>query len=276
MKKVVLFVAMMTIMLGLAFGENENVAGVEYVSAGAAFSVDSNDGDVDLYLDCFENAVKGKDMELAAKIANVLYGMDMSNGQRNRFLSIENMISKKDYRVYRAYLNDFTSKSMTVDYGADDGIAPYYENSEDGAFFDEIIDSFYSFFDDLGAMDSTVLHYERHDTIDGGGVVDVFVDTFGKYLFDDNGDTEMRSKRSDADARELDALLDDYENYVGLSVDALKRIMSGDEAALKDFEEYSHKASSVSEKLGRLSNAMTSKQFKRYLHILGNMVTGMF
>ncbi|MBQ3991089.1 MAG: hypothetical protein II630_09575, partial [Bacteroidales bacterium] len=127
----------------------------------------------------------------------------------------------------------------------------------------------------LGTADSSSYHYERHDSLDNGGFVDVFVDTFGKYWFDDGSDGEMQQKRSNSRA-EIDALLDDYENYVGLSVDALRRVISGEESALKDFEEFSEKASSASEKISRLSNEMTSAQFKRYLHILGNMVTGMF
>ena len=103
----------------------------------------------------------------------------------------------------------------------------------------------------------------------------MFVDTFSKYWFDDSSDNEIQQKRSNSRA-EIDALLDDYENYVGLSIDALRRLISGDESALKDFEEFCQKASSASDEISKQSNAMTSAQFKRYLHILENMVTGMF
>ncbi len=259
-------------------------------SANENFIVSTDGGDADLYLDCFENAVKGKDMELAAKIANVLYGMDMNDAQQKRFAKIEDMISKKDYRVYRDNLKYFASKSSTVqdDYDAvmpyDDTHYSYGINDDDASFVDEMIDAFTSFFNELGASDSSSYHYERHDSLDNGGFVDVFVDSFGKYWFDDDSDSEIQQKRYDGEMQqkrsnsraEIDALLDDYENYVGLSVDALRRVISGDESALKDFEKFSEKASSASERISRLSNEMTSAQFKRYLHILGNMVTGMF
>ena len=75
-------------------------------------AVDGEDGD--LYLDCFENAVKDKDMELAAKIANVLYGMEMNSTQMKRFSAIEDKISKKDYRVYRDKLKDLSSKPKVI------------------------------------------------------------------------------------------------------------------------------------------------------------------
>lgn len=249
----------------------------DYVAVG-----DGNDAD--LYLDCFENAVKSKDMELAAKVANVLYGMEMNEDQQNRFTKIEDMISRKDYQEYRNNLRYLASKSTVLqdDY-ADDATYGYEDNYQDYeyvpdseyGFVDEMIDAFSSFFNGMDG-DTTSWHYERHDTLDGGGFVDVFVDTFGKYMFDDASDPEMQSKRSDANTAYIDALLDDYENFVNLSVDALRRVMSGDEAALKDFEEYSEKASAVAEDIDRRGNAMNSEQFKRYMHILGTMVTGLF
>lgn len=229
-------------------------------------------GDADLYLDCFENAVKSKDMELAAKVANVLYDMNLTDFQQKRFAKIEDLISKKDYRAYRDYLKFYASKSSTVqdDYYVD-GESNY---DEDFSFVDEMIDTFSSFFNDLGVVDSSSWHYERHDTLDGGGFVDVFVDSFGKYLLDDSPEQEMESKRSgDAD---IDALLDDYEKYVGLSVDSMRRFLSGEESAMKDFDEFSSKASSISEKINRRVNSMSPSQFKRFLHIWEDVVTGWF
>ena len=286
MKKLVYMLSIATVAIVMLSANNLNAGIVDshLFSANEDFIVSPDGGDADLYLDCFENAVKAKDMELAAKIANVLYGLDMNEVQQKRFSKIEDMISKKDYRIYRDNLRYFSSKSSTVQ---DDGyydfyVEPYNEQGstdfgtdDDSAFVDEMIDAFASFFNDLGTADSSSYHYERHDSLDNGGFVDVFVDTFGKYWFDDGSDGEMQQKRSNSRA-EIDALLDDYENYVGLSVDALRRVISGEESALKDFEEFSEKASSASEKISRLSNEMTSAQFKRYLHILGNMVTGMF
>ena len=283
MKKLVYMFSIVTAAIVMLSANNWNASAVNshLFSTNNEFFFSSDGADADLYLDCFENAVKAKDMELAAKIANVLYGMDMNEAQQKRFSKIEDMISKKDYRVYRDNLKYFASKSSTVqdDYKAvmpyDDARYNYVTNDEDASFVDEMIDAFASFFNDLGAADSSSYHYERHDSLDNGGFVDVFVDSFGKYWFEDDSDTEMQQKRSNSRA-EIDALLDDYENYVGLSVDALRRVISGEESALKDFEEFSKKASSASEKISRQSNEMTSAQFKRYLHILGNMVTGMF
>ena len=283
MKKLVYMFSIVTAATVMLSANNWNAGAVNshLFSTNNEFIVSTDGADADLYLDCFENAVKAKDMELAAKIANVLYGMDMNEAQQKRFSKIEDMISKKDYRVYRDNLKYFASKSSTVqdDYNAtmpyDDARYNYGTNDEDASFVDEMIDAFASFFNDLGATDSSSYHYERHDSLDNGGFVDVFVDSFGKYWFEDDSDTEMQQKRSNSRA-EIDALLDDYENYVGLSVDALRRVISGDESALKDFEKFSEKASSASERISRQSNEMTSAQFKRYLHILGNMVTGMF
>ena len=232
-------------------------------------SIGDDGHDVDMYLDCFENAVKLKDMELAAKIANVLYGMNMNESQAKRFTKIENKISKKNYRVYRDNLRFFASKSSTFQDDVD-----VYEYEDDGSsFVDDIVGSFSGFFNDLGAVDTSQWHYERHDTLDGGGFVDVFVDTFGKFLFDD---AENSAKGIAADGTDIDALLDEFEKYVNMSADALRSVISGAEESLKDFEKYSRKASSVSDQISRKSNAMSSTQFKRYLHILGNMVTGMF
>ena len=282
MKKLVYMFAVMTAMLLSANYLNAKAIDSHCFSSIVNTDVWGDGADADLYLDCFENAVKAKDMELAAKIANVLYGMDMNEAQQKRFSKIEDMISKKDYRIYRDNLRYFSSKSSTT---VDDGyydfyVEPYdnegdYGNAEESAFVDEMIDAFSSFFNDLGATDSSSYHYERHDTLGDGGFVDMFVDTFSKYWFDDSSDNEIQQKRSNSRA-EIDALLDDYENYVGLSIDALRRLISGDESALKDFEEFCQKASSASDEISKQSNAMTSAQFKRYLHILENMVTGMF
>lgn len=243
--------------------------------------VANDDGDVDLYLDCFENAVKAKDMELAAKIANVLYGMEMNGEQLKRFSAIENKISKKDYRVYRENLRYFASKSTPAQDGYYDFyVEPYPDENtydDDQSFANDIIDAFSSFFNDLGVTDadsSYSWHYERHDTIDGGGMYDVFVDAFSSFLYGD--DNASLNSKSAVDESEMDALLDGYENYVNLAVEALRNVMRGDEAAMKDFEKYSQEASALSEKLTKGSGGMTSKQFKRYMHICGDMVNGLF
>lgn len=238
--------------------------------------------DVDLYLDCFENAVKAKDMELSAKIANVLYGMDMNSAQQKRFSAIEDKISKKDYRVYRDNLRYFASKSSAVQDGYYDFHVEPYEDLNDygyddgSSFVDDIVDSFSAFFDELGAAtDSSSWHYERHDTIDGGGMVDVFVDAFNRFLFDDGG-AEVNDKSVSVDEAEIDALLDEYEKYVNLSVGALRDVMSGNRDAYDDFEKFSQEASNLSDRIGKTGNGMNSRQFKRYMHILGNMVNGLF
>ena len=239
-------------------------------------------GDVDLYLDCFENAVKAKDMELAAKIANVLYGMYMNDAQQKRFTKIEDMISKKDYRVYRDNLRYFASKSSPVQDGYYDFYVEPYEDLNDNdyddgsSFVDDIVDSFSAFFNELGAADSSYnWHYERHDTIDGGGMLDVFVDAFNRFLFDDGG-AEISDKSMSADEAEIDALLDEYEKFVNLSVGALRDVMSGNSDSMDEFEKYSQEASRLSDEIGKTGNGMNSRQFKRYMHILGNMVTGLF
>ena len=279
MKKLVLFAFMTVVVISVMGAETENLV-PQSESINVMSAVVNDEGDVDLYLECFENAVKVKDMELAAKIANVLYGMEMNIEQQKRFTKIEDMISKKDYRVYRDYLNRFSAKSMTVydDYNSempyDD--AHYNSGIDDGYSvvdeIDEMIDAFTSFFSDLGVTDSSSYHYERHDTLDNGGFVDVLVDSFGKYWLDDGS----QSKRSDVDDAEIDNLLDEYEKYVGKSVEALRNVLSGDESALKDFEKFSEKASSISDKISKRSNSMSTAQLKRYLHILGNTVTGIF
>ena len=236
-------------------------------------------GDVDLYLDCFENAVKAKDMELAAKIANVLYGMEMNSVQQKRFSAIEDKISKKDYRVYRDNLRAMSSMSKSMSdnyrYAENDDVYVQDYGSDDGwSLVDDIVDSFSEFFDEIGATDSSNWHYERHDTIDGGGIVDVFVDAFNRFLFDDSA--EVNDKSVSADEAEIDALLDEYEKYVNLSVSALKEVMSGNKEALDDFDKFSHEASALSDRIGKTGNGMNSRQFKRYMHILGNMFNGMF
>ncbi len=237
--------------------------------------------DVDLYLDCFENAVKAKDMELAAKIANVLYGMEMNGAQLKRFSAIEDKISKKDYRVYRDNLRamSYNAKTSTDNYRYaenDDVYVQDYGIDEESSFVDDIVDSFSAFFDELGAdADSSSWHYERHDTIDGGGMVDVFVDAFNRFLFDD-GNAEISDKSVSAEEAEIDALLDEYEKYVNLSVGALREVMSGNKDAMDDFDKYSHEASALSDKIAKTGNGMNSRQFKRYMHILGDMFSGMF
>ena len=235
--------------------------------------------DVDLYLDCFENAVKDKDMELAAKIASVLYGMEMNNAQMKRFSAIEDKISKKDYRVYRDNLKDLSSKPKVINdnsrYAENDDVYVEDYNYEERSFVDDMVDSFSAFFNELGATDSANWHYERHDTIDGGGIVDVFVDAFNRFLFDD-GNSEISDKSVSADETEIDALLDEYEKYVNLSVGALREVMSGNKDAMDDFDKYSHEASALSDKIAKTGNGMNSRQFKRYMHILGDMFSGMF
>lgn len=283
MKKLVYMFSIVTAATVMLSANNWNAGAINshLFSTNNEFIFSSDGADADLYLDCFENAVKAKDMELAAKIANVLYGMDMNEAQQKRFSKIEDMISKNDYRVYRNNLKYFASKSSTVqdDYNTtmpyDDAHYSFETNDDDTSFAKGIIDAFSSFFKDLGGADSSSYHYERHDSLENGGFIDVFVDSFGKSWFEDDSDTKMQQKRLNSRA-EIDALLDDYENYVGLSVDALRRFMSGDKQALKDFKEFSEKASSASKRISRLNNEMTSAQFKRYLHIMGNMVTGMF
>ena len=278
MKKLVLF-AVMTVAVISAMGANvESFAPQKNLMN---LAVANDDGDVDLYLDCFESAVKSKDMELAAKIANILYGMYMNDAQQKRFTAIENKISKKDYRVYRENLRYFASKSSPAQDGYDDFyVEPYADDNtyDDGqSFADEIVDAFSSFFNDLGVTDadsSSSWHYERHDTIAGGGMYDVFVDAFSNFLYgDENGD--MNSK-STIDESEMDDLLDQYENYVNLAVGALRNVMRGDEAAMDDFEKYSQEASAISDKLTKGGANMTSRQFKRYMHIWGDMVNGLF
>lgn len=236
--------------------------------------------DVDLYLDCFENAVKAKDMELAAKIANVLYGMDMNSAQQKRFSAIEDKISKKDYRLYRDNLKYLSLKPKVTNdnyrYAENDDVYVEDYNYEERSFVDDMVDSFSAFFDELGAnADSSSWHYERHDTIDGGGIVDVFVDAFNRFLFDD-GNAEISDKSVSADEAEIDALLDEYEEYVNLSVGALREVMSGNKDAMDDFDKYSHEASALSDKIAKTGNGMNSRQFKRYMHILGDMFSGMF
>ena len=235
--------------------------------------------DVDLYLDCFENAVKAKDMELAAKIANVLYGMEMNGAQLKRFSAIEDRISKKDYRIYRDKLKDLSSKPKVINdnsrYAENDDVYVQDYNYDERSFVDDIVDSFSAFFNELGATDSANWHYERHDTIDGGGIVDVFVDAFNRFLFDDGG-AEISDKSVSADETEIDALLDEYEKYVNLSVGALREVMSGNKDAMDDFDKYSHEASALSDKIAKTGNGMNSRQFKRYMHILGDMFSGMF
>lgn len=235
--------------------------------------------DVDLYLDCFENAVKAKDMELAAKIANVLYGMEMNGAQLKRFSAIEDKISKKDYRIYRDKLKDLSSKPKVINdnsrYAENDDVYVQDYNYDERSFVDDIVDSFSAFFNELGATDSANWHYERHDTIDGGGMVDVFVDAFNRFLFDDDN-AEISDKSVSADEAEIDALLDEYEKYVNLSVGALREVMSGNKDAMDDFDKYSHEASALSDKIAKTGNGMNSRQFKRYMHILGDMFSGMF
>jgi|GEM_PF-6667624 hypothetical protein len=278
MKKLVLF-AVMTVAVMSAMGANaEFFASQKNLMDVVAVN---NDGDVDLYLDCFENAVKSKDMELAAKIANILYGMDMNAAQQKRFSAIENKISKKDYRVYRDNLRYFASKSSPAqdDY-YDFYVEPYADDNtydDDQSFADEIVDAFSSFFNDLGVTDAdsaSSWHYERHDTIAGGGMYDVFVDAFSNFLYGD--DNANMNTKSAADESEMDELLDQYENYVNLAVEALRNVMRGDEAAMNDFEKYSQEASAISDKLTKGGGNMTSKQFKRYMHIWGDMVNGLF
>ena len=103
---------------------------------------------------------------------------------------------------------------------------------------------------------------------------DVFVDAFSNFLYGD--DNANMNTKSAADESEMDELLDQYENYVNLAVEALRNVMRGDEAAMNDFEKYSQEASAISDKLTKGGGNMTSKQFKRYMHIWGDMVNGLF
>lgn len=276
MKKVCVFcVVMLVAAISMA---NDCVSPMFSMRTEMVSAVDGED--VDLYLDCFENAVKAKDMELAAKIANVLYGMDMNSAQMKRFSAIEDRISKKDYRVYRDNLKDLSSKPKVINdnsrYAENDDVYVEDYNYEERSFVDDMVDSFSAFFDELGAnADSSSWHYERHDTIDGGGIVDVFVDAFNRFLFDD-GNAEISDKSVSADEAEIDALLDEYEKYVNLSVGALREVMSGNKDAMDDFDKYSHEASALSDKIAKTGNGMNSRQFKRYMHILGDMFSGMF
>ena len=287
MKKLVnMLLAMALTIVAMLSASNLNAekAGDRCGSASAILMCYGDGGDADLYLDCFENAVKSKDMELAAKIANILYSINMTDVQQKRFAKIEDTISKKDYRVYRDNLKYFASKPQTIQDGyydfyvepnGEQGIVDY--GTDDESFEDDMIDAFSSFFNDLGitnADSSYSWHYERHDTIDGGGMYDVFVDAFSNFLYGGEG-SEVQSK-SAVDESEMDALLDDYENYVNLAVGALRNVMRGDEAAMNDFEKYSKEASALSEKLTKNGSGMTSKQFKRYMHIWGDMVNGLF
>ena len=276
MKKLCIFcVVMLVATISMA---NDFVSPMSSMRTGVVAVADGED--VDLYLDCFENAVKAKDMELAAKIANVLYGMDMNSAQMKRFSAIEDRISKKDYRVYRDNLKDLSSKPKVINdnsrYAENDDVYVEDYNYEERSFVDDMVDSFSAFFDELGAeADSSSWHYERHDTIDGGGIVDVFVDAFNRFLFDD-GNAEISDKSVSADETEIDALLDEYEKYVNLSVGALREVMSGNKDAMDDFDKYSHEASALSDKIAKTGNGMNSRQFKRYMHILGDMFSGMF
>ena len=269
----------MTMLLSVVSMAGSNVLASQESSVRTDVVVVSDGGDVDLYLDCFENAVKAKDMELAAKIANVLFGMELNSSQQRRFSAIEDKISKKDYRVYRDNLRamSYNAKTSTDNYryAEDDVYVQDYGIDEESSLLDDIVDSFSAFFNELGASDSANWHYERHDTIDGGGIVDVFVDAFNRFLFDDES-AEIRDKSVSADEAEIDALLDDYEKYVNLSVNALREVMLGNSDALNDFEKFSQEASNLSDKIDRTGSGMNSRQFKRYMHILGSMVTGMF
>lgn len=256
-----------------------NVYALQESSKLSNVAVIADGDDVDLYLDCFENAVKAKDMELAAKIANVLFGMEMNGAQQKRFSAIEDKISKKDYRLYRDNLRimSYNAKTTNDNYRYaenDDVYVQNYGNDDGSSFVDDIVDSFSAFFNELGATDSANWHYERHDTIDGGGIVDVFVDAFNRFLFDEGAEVDEKSKS--AEESEIDALLDEYERYLNLSVEALRDVMSGKSDAMDDFEKYSSEASSLSDRIGRTGNGMNSRQFKRYMHILGSMFTGLF
>ncbi|MBQ1652195.1 MAG: hypothetical protein II060_00255, partial [Bacteroidales bacterium] len=97
MKKLVYMLSIATVAIVMLSANNLNAgtADSNLFSTNEDFIVSPDGGDTDLYLDCFENAVKAKDMELAAKIANVLYGLDMNEVQQKRFSKIEDMISKK-------------------------------------------------------------------------------------------------------------------------------------------------------------------------------------
>ena len=160
-------------------------------------------------------------------------------------------------------------------YAENDDVYVQDYNYDERSFVDDIVDSFSAFFDELGTdADSSSWHYERHDTIDGGGIVDVFVDAFNRFLFDDGG--EVDEKSMSADEAEIDALLDEYEKYVNLSVGALRDVMSGNSDSMDDFEKYTQEASRLSDEIGKTGNGMNSRQFKRYMHILGNMLNGMF
>ena len=130
MKKLFLFAAMLTIVVASAFGAGVNGLVPQKVLLSDMSVVANDDDDVDLYLDCFENAVKSKDMELAAKIANILYGMYMTDAQEKRFTKIENKISKKDYRIYRDNLRFFASKPAPAQDGYDDFyVEPYADDN---------------------------------------------------------------------------------------------------------------------------------------------------
>lgn len=266
MGKIVLIAELaISIMLGTCSAASAYAA----VDNDVAICVVDDGNNPDLFLDCFESAVKSGDVELAARIASELYRMNLNEAQRSRFVSIEDRISRKDYQAYREYLRNAEVKSSTF---YDDEIVTYDGESDFGGesfvgdFFD-VLSGMYGMIDSLG--NDGWYRYEQHDTLDGG-FFDMFFDVFAG-----GSEEELENKNVPSDS-DLDAALDEYEKYVNMAVESLRRMFEGGDGSWEDFEKYSDKASEIANDLENSSSEMTKAQFKRYMRIIERMITGLF
>lgn len=233
----------------------------------------ASDGvDPDLFLDCFESAVKSGDMELAAKIASELYRMNLSDAQKGRFSSIEDRISRKDYQAYRENLKNADAKSSTV---YDDEIVTYGEDEglgNVGSFMGDIFDVFSGVGEMIDSIGRSGRYtYEHHDSIDGG-FFDLFFDVFSN---DGNVEDSIEEKNA-PDKKGIDAALDEYERFVNRAVESLRRVINGERNAIEEYKRESEKASEIAEDLEKSTADMTKAQFKRFIKLIERMFIELF
>lgn len=77
--------------------------------------------------------------------------------------------------------------------------------------------------------------------------------------------------KSKTSSNKLDALLDDYEQYVDKYIKFYKKAMNGDMSAMSEYVDLLEKAETLSEELNNARNDMTSTQMNRYLKITNKM-----
>lgn len=253
MKRLNFIVVIMLLVVAFA-SQNASASNWNFSNATSTENLATKVTDPDLLLDCFENAVKVSDMNLAAKLAGELYGMNLSVEQRQRFLNIEDKISRKDYQVYRENLRGYESKSAIA--------------SEDD-FVGDIFDVLAGVLNGLG-KDEGWQSLEYHDDF-GDGLVDIFLDFFADTLPGNSATVIGKSVQAD----DLNSVFDECEKFINGAVDAISKAMAGDEEAIKEYDKDVKEASKIAEELDKSKADFDPEQFKRFVRIVEKLIIGL-